>query len=130
MICIRRSIRTTSNEDQQWLGIMTPFSGLTVLSRSDQGLLGQSEELDEPMAKILATDIKEGRAVKIQDIIIGDTQLEAATNYIKILQNCILPTSKLNLTRQLSFPKPQTLVAGSGRKEASFQCPHIVRAPY
>ena len=45
-------------QDQQWLGIMTPFSGLTVLARSGQGLLGQSEELDELMAKILATKIK------------------------------------------------------------------------
>ena len=35
-----------AEEDQQWLGIMTPFSGLRVLARSGQGLLGQSEELD------------------------------------------------------------------------------------
>ena len=29
-----------AEEDQQWLGIMTPFSGLRVLARSGQGLLG------------------------------------------------------------------------------------------
>ena len=36
------------------------------------------------MAKILHTDIKEGRVIKIQDNIIigGDNQLEAAKNYI------------------------------------------------
>ena len=49
-----------SKDDQQWLGIMTPFSRLRVLTRSGQGLLGQSEELDEIMAKILGDDIKEG----------------------------------------------------------------------
>ena len=75
-----------NEDDQQWLGIMTPFSGLRVLTRSGQGLLGQSEELDELMAKILGDNIKEGRATKIQDDIIigGQTQLEAARNYIKI----------------------------------------------
>ena len=73
-----------ADDNQQWLGIMTPFSGLRVLTRSGQGLLGQSEELDELMAKIIGDDIKEGRAVKIQDnkIIGGATQIEAAKNYI------------------------------------------------
>ena len=66
---------------------MTPFSGLRVLTQSGQGLLGQSEELDELMAKILGEEIKESRATKIQDDIIigGQTQLEAARNYIRIL---------------------------------------------
>ena len=53
---------------------MTPFSGLRVLTRSGQGLLGQSEELDKLMAKILGDEIKKGRATKIQDdIIIGSS---------------------------------------------------------
>ena len=60
-----------AENNQQWLGIMTPFLCLRVLARSGQGLLGKSEELDELMAKILE-EIKEGRAVKIQDdVIIG-----------------------------------------------------------
>lgn len=68
-----------ADDNQQWLGIMTPFSGLQV---SGQGLLGQSEELDELMAKVLGDDIKEGRAIKLQDNVIigGDTQLDAAKN--------------------------------------------------
>ena len=71
---------------------MTPFSGIRVLTRSGQGLLGQSEELDELMAKILGEEIKEGRATKIQDDIIigGNTQLEAAQNYKRILEKFYL----------------------------------------
>ena len=74
-------------EAQQWLGIMTPYSGLRVLARSGQGLLGQSEELDELLSKILHHEIKEGKAIKIQDNIIigGETQYEAAINYIHVL---------------------------------------------
>ena len=54
-------------ESQQWLGIMTPFSGLRVLARSGQRLLGQSEELDELLAKILKPELATGKATKIQD---------------------------------------------------------------
>ena len=46
---------------------MTPFSGLRVLARSGQGLLGQSEELDELLAKVLGEEIKEGRCIKLQE---------------------------------------------------------------
>ena len=56
---------------------MTPFGGLPVLTRSGQGLIGQGEELDELMAKILKEEMKEGIITKIQDNIVigGDTQL-------------------------------------------------------
>ena len=96
-----------ADDDQNWLGIMTPFSGLRVLTRSGQGLLGQSEELDELMAKIIGDDIKEGRAVKIQDdmIIGGATQLEAAKNYIQILEKLYLANLRAEPHKTVIFPK-------------------------
>ena len=86
---------------------MTPFSGLRVLARSGQGLLGQSEELDELMSKILSKEIKEGRAVKIQDDIIvgGDTELEAVTNYILILEKLFLANLRVEPNKTIIFPK-------------------------
>ena len=75
-------------EDQPYLGIMTPFGGLRVLARSGQGLIGQSEELDELMAKILKEEMQLGIITKIQDDIVigGDTQLETAHNYTRVLK--------------------------------------------
>ena len=86
---------------------MTPFSGLRVLTRSGQGLLGQSEELDELMAKILGDEIKEGRATKIQDNIIigGNTQLEAAQNYVRILEKFYLANLRAEPEKTIIFPK-------------------------
>merc|ERR1711895_284964 len=80
-------------QDQQWLGIMTPYSGLRVLARSGQGLLGQSEELDELLSKILHQEIKEGKAIKIQDDIIigGETQLEQQRTTSSSWRNSISP---------------------------------------
>ena len=83
------------------------FSGLRVLARSGQGLLGQSKELDKLMSKILSKEIKEGRAVKIQDDIIvgGDTQLEAATNYILILEKLFQANLRVEPNKTIIFPK-------------------------
>ena len=69
---------------QPYLGLMTQFGGLQVLARSGQGLIGQSEELDELMSKILKDELAEGIVTKLQDdlIIGGDSQEDAACNYI------------------------------------------------
>ena len=78
-------------DDQPYLGIMTPFGGLRVLARSGQGLIGQSKELDELMAKILKEEMQQGIITKIQDDIIigGDTQMQAAHHYARVLNNSI-----------------------------------------
>ena len=77
-----------AEEDQQWLGIMTPFSGLRVLARSGQGLLGQSEELDELLAKVLGEEIKEGRCIKLQETDdVKDDVLEAKSAISKRGEN-------------------------------------------
>ena len=59
------------------------------------------------MAKILRNEIKEGRTIKIQDDIIvgGNTQLEAATNYIKIIEKLFLANLRVEPTKTLIFPK-------------------------
>ena len=77
------------------------------MTRSGLGLLGQSEELDELMANILGDKIKEGRATKIQDDIIigGNSQLEAAQNYVKILEKLYLANLRAEPEKTIIFPK-------------------------
>lgn len=74
-------------EDAPWLGISTPFGGLRFLRRSGQGLIGQSEELDELLSKIIGSDIQDGHAARIADdlYIGGKTPEETADNYAKIM---------------------------------------------
>ena len=98
-------------DNQTYLGIMTPFGGLCVLARSGQRQMGQSEELDELMAKILKEEMKEGIITKIQDDIVigGDKQIQAARNYIRILHKLQLANLRV---------KPQILLEGYGRKKA------------
>ena len=44
-------------EDCEWLGIATPFGGIRFLRCSGQGLLGQSEELEELLTKIIKDEL-------------------------------------------------------------------------
>ena len=78
-------------EDAPWLGISTPFGGLRYVRRSGQGLLGQSEELDEMLSKVLSSEMQNGICARIADDLYvgGSSPLETAQNYEIIL-------SKLN----------------------------------
>ena len=59
------------------------------------------------MAKILGSEIKEGRAIKIQDDVIigGDTQLEAAQKYILILEKLYPANLRAKPGKTIIFPK-------------------------
>ena len=78
-----------------------------MLARSEQGLIGQSEELDELMAKILKQEMKEGIIMKIQDDVIigGDTQIQKARNYIRILNKLDLTNLRVEPQKVVIFPK-------------------------
>ena len=67
-------------DDSKWLGIATPFGGIRFMRRSGQGLLGQSEELEELLTKILKQELQSGQCCKIADVIFvgGSTHAEAA----------------------------------------------------
>ena len=87
-----------SKADGQWLGISSPFGGLRFMRRSGQGLLGQSEELDELLSKVLCHEMKLGIVARIADdlFIGGSTPLETAQNYEKILEK--LHTANLKVS--------------------------------
>ena len=93
-------------DDQPYLGIMTPFGGLRLLARSGQGLIGQREEMDELMAKVLHEEMKEGCITKIQDDVIigGQTQIEAARNYVRVLRKLSLTNLKAEPEKINIFP--------------------------
>ena len=106
---------------QPYLSLMTPFGGLRVLARSGQGLIGQSEELDELMSEILKDELPEGIVTKLQDdlIIGGDTQEDAARNYIRILHKFYLANLKVEPEKTNIFPDPCD-VAGWILKKGGF----------
>ena len=82
-----------------------------MLARSGQGLIGQSEELDELMAKVLKDEMAEGCMAKIQDDIVigGDSQMEAARSYIRVLRKLDLANLKVEPQKVNIFPQSAQL---------------------
>ena len=95
-----------SKKSIPWLGVQTPFGGLRVISRSGQGLLGQAEEFDEVLAKVLGEELKEGICTKIVDDIYvgGDNQREAMINYTRILSKLKNANMKIAPNKTHIFP--------------------------
>ena len=95
------------DDSSQWLGVQTPFGGLRVMARSGQGLLGQAEELNEILCKVLSEEMKEGKCIKIADDVYvgGDNQQEAALNYIRIIQKLHKANIKAAPSKIFIFPK-------------------------
>ena len=95
-----------SDKSIPWLGVQTPFGGLRAISRSGQGLLGQAEEFDEVLAKVLKEELKEGICTKIVDDIYvgGANQKEASINYIRILSRLGNANLKISPTKTHIFP--------------------------
>ncbi len=94
-------------QDCPWLGIATPFGGIRFLRRSGQGLLGQSEELEELLTKVLKPELQAGHCCKIaDDIIIGaDTYEAAATIYKTVLAKLEAANLKLAASKTHIFPQ-------------------------
>ena len=90
-----------------WLGVQTPFGGLRVISRSGQGLAGMAEEFNELTSKVLKDELQEGICfIIVDDLYVGgETQLEAATNYLRILSKMHNANLKVTPEKTHIFPK-------------------------
>ena len=96
-----------SKDSLPWLGVMTPFGGLRVITRSAQGLLGMSEEFTLLVRKIIQEELQAGKCVQLVDDIYvgGATQQEAASNYLAILRKFSLANLKIAASKTHIFPK-------------------------
>jgi len=115
------------NQDCKWLGIATPFGGIRFLRRSGQGLLGQSEEMEELLTKILKTELESGSCCKIADDIIigGQTFEQAATTYQQVLAKLAAANIKLAASKTHIFPKSADILGWKWHEGSRLQpSPH------
>ena len=91
----------------QWCAIQTPYGGMRYFRRSIQGLVGQTEEQDELLARILHKELKDGICVKIADDVFagGKTIDEAIDNWIRIMKVLDDNNMKISPAKTILFPK-------------------------
>ena len=90
-----------------YLGIMTPYKGIRVLTRTGQGLLGSDVELEQLLCRVLGPDISQGHCVAIRDdIVIGGNSIEEAIiNYQSVLRKLHENNLKLSPNKVRIFPE-------------------------
>ena len=90
----------------QWCAIQSPFGGIRYFKRSIQGLIGQTEEQDELLAKVLSNELKQSKCVKIADDIFvgGKTMQEAIDNWTDVLKKMSDNNLKLSPNKTVVFP--------------------------
>ena len=120
-----------AKQDGQWLGISTPFGGLRFMQRSGQGLIGQSEELDEMLSKVLSSEMQSGSAARIADdlYIGGSTPLETAKNYDKVLSKLKIANLKVSADKTKIFLESVDILGWIWKKGGFLSpSPHRVNA--
>jgi hypothetical protein len=90
-----------------WCAIQTPHGGIRYFKRSIQGLVGQTEEQDELLARILQQHLTAGICVKIADDIFagGNTIDEAIENWSQIITTLARNNLKISLEKTIIFPE-------------------------
>ena len=94
-------------DGQKWCGILTPFGGLRFFKRGIQGLINQTEELDELLANIFNDMLTKGKLVKQADDLFtgGATIEEAISNLEEMLKICNFNNLKLSPAKTIILPK-------------------------
>ena len=94
-------------DGQKWCGILTPFGGLRFFKRGIQGLINQTEELDELLANLFNDMITKGKLVKLADDLFtgGNTIDEAIDNLEELLNICNINNLKLSPAKTIILPK-------------------------
>ena len=94
-------------EGQKWCGILTPFGGLRFFKRGIQGLINQTEELDELLANLFNDMLTRGKLVKLADDLFtgGNTIDEAMDNLEEMLKICNFNNLKLSSSKTIILPK-------------------------
>ena len=91
----------------QWCAIQTPYGGMRYFKRSIQGLLGQTEEQDELLARVLHQELRDGICVKIADDVFagGNTIDDAINNFQRIITTLNNNNLKISPGKTVIFPK-------------------------
>ena len=97
--------------DYPYLGIMSPYKGLRIMSRSGQGLLNSDTELKELVAKVLGEEIAQNKCkVVADDLVIGGVTIDMALdNYACVLAKLDAANIKLTPEKTRIFPDQVTL---------------------
>ena len=101
-----------SHNAMKFCGVVTPFKGIRVYTRSAMGMPGSETCLEELMCRVLGELIEEGCVAKIADdlYIGGDTTSDLLNNWSRVLTALNANNLRLNASKTVICPLTTTIL--------------------
>ena len=93
-------------------GVVTPFKGIRVYTRSAMGMPGSETALEELVCLVLGSLLQEGVVVKLADDLYcgSNTPMELLANWDRVLQALDICNPKLSPYKTIICPKSTTIL--------------------
>ena len=117
-----------SASSMKYCGVVTPFRGVRMYTRSAMGMPGSETALEELMNRVLGDLVQEGIVAKLADDLYcgANTIQQLLDNWQRLLQTFLLCGMKLSATKTVIAPKSTTILGwiwSNGHIQAS---PHRI----
>ena len=101
-----------ARSSMKYCGVVTPFKGIRVYTRSAMGMPGSETALEELMSRVLGNLIQEGIVAKLADDLYcgGNTPEELVTNWRKVLTALHHSDLHLVASKTVIAPKSMTIL--------------------
>ena len=101
-----------SKDSMKYCGVVTPFKGVRVYTRSAMGMPGSETALEELMCRVLGDCIQDGIVAKLADDLYcgGDTPDELYANWKRILEALDKSNLRLSPTKTVVAPTSTTIL--------------------
>eukprot|EP00918_Siedleckia_nematoides_P075562 GHVU01165391.1.p1 GENE.GHVU01165391.1~~GHVU01165391.1.p1 ORF type:complete len:313 (-),score=12.08 GHVU01165391.1:678-1556(-) len=116
-----------SKDSMKYCGVVTPFRGVRVYTRSAMGMPGSETALEELMSRILGDLIQAGTVSKLADDLYcgGNSTNELLCNWKKVLQAFQKCNIRLSASKTIVCPRTTTILGwiwSQGSLQASPHC--------
>jgi hypothetical protein len=117
-----------NKESMKYCGVVTPFRGVRVYTRSAMGMPGSETALEELMCRILGDLLQEGVVAKLADDLYcgGDSPEDLLGNWKKVLQALAKCNMRLSAAKTVINPKTTTILGWIWSEGTIHASPHRI----
>ena len=117
-----------AKSSMKYCGVVTPFRGVRVYTRSAMGMPGSETALEELMCRVLGDCLKDGIAAKLADDLYcgADTPEDLLVNWTRILDALRKSNIKLSPSKTIICPRSTTILGWIWTQGQLSASPHRV----
>ena len=119
-----------ANVSMRYCGVVTPFRGVRVYTRSAMGMPGSETALEELMCRVLGDLLQEGIVTKIADDLYcgGNSPEDLLENWKRVLSSLYKNNLRLSASKTTVTPKSTTILGWTWSQGTLQANPHRISA--